>query len=177
MSVAVVRLKPETNTVLTAGKLSIAGNAITNKFIKLTLSWSLIFMGNPRTAKWAVLIEPMGKPRMTRQDKWKKRDRVLRYRQWKDELLYMSKSANYPRTPHSITIKGRFNLPKSWTKKQKALKYGSAHLEKPDIDNFAKAVIDALFGEDKSIAELHVYKSYCEEGQRPAVIIEVTGED
>lgn len=70
------------------------------------------------------------------------------------------------KTPVSLHLSFFLPIPKSLSeKKKKALKW---HVNKPDVDNLAKAVMDAinnagLWEDDKLVAELKVDKQY---GQR-----------
>ena len=64
-----------------------------------------------------------------------------------------------------IDITAEFQVPKSYTKKQKAeIKKGALPQKKPDSDNIAKVVMDALNGvayyDDKQVVELRVKKVY-----------------
>lgn len=67
-----------------------------------------------------------------------------------------------------IEITGRFNPPKSATKSQKALMLAGQipFTHKPDCDNLAKVVLDALNGiayeDDRQITRLSVRKEYAE---------------
>lgn len=65
-----------------------------------------------------------------------------------------------------------FPRPKSVSKK---IQY---HLKKPDIDNLAKSLLDGMNGifyiDDKQVYELHVYKFYCEDLDKPGISIQVT---
>lgn len=64
-----------------------------------------------------------------------------------------------------LDITAYFGVPKSYTKKQKeAIKNGVLPNKKPDADNIAKVVLDALNGvayeDDKQVVELRVSKLY-----------------
>jgi Holliday junction resolvase RusA-like endonuclease len=71
-------------------------------------------------------------------------------------------------------ITGTFPIPKSVSKKQMSemLNGGVYHTKKPDCDNMAKSVLDALNGvayhDDSQIVKLHVSKQY---GEIPSVKI------
>lgn len=85
-------------------------------------------------------ISPVPKPRMTRADAWKQRDTVVRYFKFCDKL----------REEYQRPIKGGLRLtfyvqmPKSWPKKKKLLMEGMPHQQRPDLDNYIKAFLDAL---------------------------------
>ena len=91
---------------------------------------------------WAVT--PMAKPRMTRADKWKQRDCVLRYRAYKDELRL--RNVQVPEGGVRITF--TIPMPASWSKKKRAEMTGRAHQQRPDIDNLHKGLLDAVLKED-----------------------------
>lgn len=112
---------------------------------------------------------PMGKPRMTQQDKWKvnpnhedpkKRQRpaITKYWKYKDALkaaaekqCFVMPECNY----HMI-----FYIPvsASWSKKKKVLMDKKPHKHKPDKDNLEKAVLDCLCKEDSGIWDGRVTK-------------------
>lgn len=97
---------------------------------------------------------PLGKPRMTRQDKWKKRPRVVRYWDWSSRLKAAC-SLMLP-TAESVTSldwTAYFEPPKSWSKKKRCEVIGKLHRAKPDRDNIDKAVLDSLFKQDSGIAK------------------------
>lgn len=79
--------------------------------------------------------------------------------------------------PVSATIIAAFGIPKSSSKKRKVEMMAGRVLptKKPDTDNIAKIVLDALNGlaypDDKQVVELHVIKVYDLEG---CVTVELT---
>jgi Holliday junction resolvase RusA-like endonuclease len=91
-------------------------------------------------------ITPMGAPRMTRADAWKKRPVVIRYREFKDAVR-----------DHGVVFENGdgvvFNIPmpQSWSAKKKASMCGTGCRSKPDIDNLFKALLDALYEDDAHI--------------------------
>lgn len=96
-------------------------------------------------------IVPIGKPRMTRRDKWEKRECVTRYWQYKDSLQWLLKEAgvrNFPDSIKSITFV--LPMPKSWSKAMRLQMDGMPHQQKPDIDNILKGFLDAVKKEDKT---------------------------
>ena len=86
-------------------------------------------------------ITPVPKPRQTRADKWKKRPSVLRYRAFADEVRY--KILDKDMNGKAITF--GMPMPKSWSKKKRIDMDGKPHTQRPDIDNLAKALFDALY--------------------------------
>lgn len=69
----------------------------------------------------------------------------------------------------AVTIKAYFGIPKNTSKKQKEemLNNNISPVKKPDIDNIAKIILDALnklaFNDDNQIIKLSVEKIYSEE--------------
>jgi len=110
-------------------------------------------------------ITPMGKPRMTRSDKWKKRDCVLRYRAYKDEIRL--RGVSVPEASAHITFV--IPMPASWSKKKRQSMNGMPHRQRPDIDNLHKGLLDALFTEDCQVWDHWITKVWGEQG---AIIIE-----
>lgn len=106
-------------------------------------------------------ILPMGAPRQTQRDRWKKRPVIERYHAYRDQLRYALPSYELGLELHII-----FYLPlkASYSKKKKAELLGTLHSEKPDIDNLVKGFMDAFGGEDKHVAILRAEKYWAEEG-------------
>ena len=69
----------------------------------------------------------------------------------------------------AVTIKAYFGIPKNTSKKQKEemLNNNISPVKKPDIDNIAKIILDALnklaFNDDNQIIKLRIEKVYSEE--------------
>jgi len=81
--------------------------------------------------------------------------------------------------PTEVIIKAFFSVPSSLSKKKKAQLYGMPCLKKPDVDNIAKIVLDALNGvayqDDAQIEKLRVEKMYVSsETESPRVEIAIT---
>ena len=118
-----------------------------------------------------VSILPMGKPRMTQRDKWKKRPSVVRYREYADELR--RQLGQIPAGIGSLSWRAYFPLPTSWSKKKKAEMQGQPHLSKPDRDNIDKGILDALFPNGDS----HVYRGSVlklwDDGKGPRIEFEI----
>lgn len=131
----------------------------------------------PRNAKReAVLatikLQPIGKPRMTRRDKWAKRPSVVRYRAWAGEARRQVKPLSLPANPLRLKIVAYFEMPKSWSKAKRAELAGQPHRQKPDWDNVAKAVQDIFWTDDQVVAEGHVLK-FWDDGNGARVEMEV----
>ena len=95
-------------------------------------------------------IDPMGKPRMTQRDTWKKRPVVTRYYGFKDELNLKCNKAGVI-MGDVLGISFVIPMPKSWSKKKKAEFNNMPHQQTPDLDNLIKAVKDCLCKEDSNI--------------------------
>lgn len=94
-----------------------------------------------------IYIQPVPKPRMTRSDKWKKRPCVLAYRAFADELRL--KVRKLPEPPFKITF---------YIHSKIASRHDTPHLYRPDVDNLAKAAIDALW----PAADAHIWSIWSE---------------
>lgn len=106
-------------------------------------------------------IIPMGKPRMTRADKWKKRPEVMRYRAFCDEVRL--RGVTLPESGAHVTFV--LPMPASWSKKKRQQHYGQPHQAKPDCDNMLKALMDALYEDDAHIWDCRITKVWGEIGQ------------
>lgn len=92
-------------------------------------------------------ILPVPKPRMTRSDKWKQRDCVMRYRAFCDEVRL--KKVNLPPAGAAVTF--ILPMPSSWSRKKRLAMNGQPHQSKPDLSNMIKALEDALHIDDSHI--------------------------
>lgn len=108
-------------------------------------------------------IAPIGKPRMTQSDKWKKRACTRNYWAFKD---YLNKDGFQLSNRFSILFCVPF--PKSYSKKKCRQLFLKPHQEKPDLDNMLKAVADSLKKEDKDIHEIRARKVW---SYKPAIFI------
>ena len=106
-------------------------------------------------------ILPMGKPRMTRADKWKKRPQVMRFRAFCDHVRLLG--ATMPESNSHITF--ILPMPKSWSKKKRQQFDGKPHQSKPDFDNLVKALSDAIYEDDAHIWDARITKLWGEVGQ------------
>lgn len=65
------------------------------------------------------------------------------------------------------TIRAYFKIPKSVSKKKHAEMIDAPYASKPDTDNIAKSILDALNGiaydDDSQVVELNVYKIYSDD--------------
>ncbi len=102
-------------------------------------------------------IEPRAKPRMTRQGRWKQT--VKEYFQWVNRLQWEAKLKGCPMPlPDRYEVRFQIKPPKSYSKKKVREILGSGHTVKPDWDNLAKALQDALCKDDSHIYRVTVTK-------------------
>jgi len=81
--------------------------------------------------------------------------------------------------PVALSLRFYLPIPASWSKKRtEAANLGREHhVKKPDVDNFAKAVMDAcngvLFVDDSQVMNLHVSKHYSKWPRVAVTLMEV----
>lgn len=107
------------------------------------------------------LIDPVAKPRMTRRDKWKKRNCVVKYFNFKDEV----KDLEIFVPDFGSKIIFEIPVPESWSNKKKMEHIGRPHKSRPDIDNYLKGLFDAIFEEDSHIWNVSVEKVWGKVGK------------
>jgi Holliday junction resolvase RusA-like endonuclease len=115
-----------------------------------------------------LFVTPVPKPRMTQKDRWAKRPAVVRYYAFCDELRVAWGNDTLEKPPGALSttfpVPARLRLifgipmPQSWSKRKKALMVGVAHQSRPDVDNLAKAFLDALCEDDSYVWDLHASK-------------------
>src|SRR5690606_19230936 len=93
--------------------------------------------------------------------KWAKRPAVLRYRAFKDECRL--KRVELPSGGACITFV--LPMPKSWSRKKMMEMCGKPHRQKPDLDNLAKALMDAVHDDDAGIWSMSLAKVWGFKGQ------------
>ena len=109
----------------------------------------------------AYAITPMGKPRMTQRDKWKKRPATDAYHDFCDTVRRLG--INLPLSGAHVTF--ILPMPKSWPEKKKLNLVGKAHQLKPDVDNCLKALMDAVFDDDSKVWDVRITKLWGREGR------------
>ena len=104
-------------------------------------------------------ILPCPKPRMTKADRWRKRQSVMKFfafrdavRQYKESKVVL-RSAYHPNNLEfeSFEIEFHVPMPKSWSKKKRKDMAGTPHQQRPDLDNYLKAWKDSVFEEDSVV--------------------------
>ena len=105
-------------------------------------------------------VVPVPKPRMTQRDKWQKRPAVMRYRAFCDDLR--ARKCTFPESGSHVIF--HMPMPKSWSKKKRAEMLGQPHQQKPDVDNLAKAILDAVLKDDSGVWDMRTTKRWSEIG-------------
>ena len=99
-------------------------------------------------------------------------------RAWKQENFYCIEDV-----PTTIIINAFFRVPVSLSKKKRAALFGTAYLHKPDCDNVAKIILDALNGlayqDDRQINCLLIHKAYvaCDDDEPRVEVTIIGGEE
>lgn len=114
--------------------------------------------------------QPMGKPRMTQRDVWKKRPCVVRYRAWTDKAR--AAAGKLTAGPQNVSWTAYFAMPKSWLQSKKDKMRGGPHQQKPDRDNCDKALLDSLFKDDSGISDGTLRKRW-DDGNGPRMEVRV----
>lgn len=109
--------------------------------------------------------DPTPKPRMTQRDQWKQRPAVLRYRSFCDDARTAARRAGFTMPAAGAHLAFYVPMPKSWSKKKRAEMNGHPHQQRPDIDNYVKAVLDALCEDDSHIWQLSSEKRWATVGR------------
>ncbi|UYZ60144.1 RusA family crossover junction endodeoxyribonuclease [Hymenobacter latericus] len=119
-------------------------------------------MGKPRHI--VIEHEPMGAPRMTKSDKWKKRDVVVRYHALKDAIRAACATHGYT-LGEAVALRFEIPMPAGWSKRKKEEMRGKPHQQRPDWDNLAKGFCDAFNVEDSHVHTAHITKVWADEGR------------
>lgn len=128
-----------------------------------------------------ILGEPMGKqrPKFARVGNFTRTytpKETVNYENWVKLSYQNFGGENFGDTPLKVQITAKYPIPKSFSKKkhEMAIDGEIRPTTKPDCDNIAKIICDALNGiaydDDKQIVELLVVKEYAE---RPRVVVEI----
>lgn len=115
-------------------------------------------------------ITPIAAPRMTRSDKWRKKNHpnpkweiracVEKYWNFKDKVKELG--INVENRNH---VSFYIPMPKSWNDKKKERINGKPHEQRPDVDNLTKALLDSIFKEDSHIYDIRISKHWSYEGK------------
>jgi len=118
----------------------------------------------------------MGKPRMTRADSWKKRDCVLRYRKFADELRQAvcgDARKKFSENAFCVSWTAYFQVPESWKTDRVLAHKGKIHQVKPDRDNVDKAILDSLFENDARISDAKYMRKRWDDGGGARIELEI----
>ena len=105
-------------------------------------------------------ITPVPKPRQTQADKWRQRPSVMRYREFADRCRLLGVTIR----EGGDRITFLMPMPRSWSKKAREQMRGKPHQQRPDVDNLAKALLDAVFPEDCRVWDSRMTKIWADEG-------------
>lgn len=83
---------------------------------------------------------------------YKRKKRLGRYNLYKVDLKSICRVKGFEMPIQGCSVKFYVPMPKSWRDWQRAVMNGTLCLNRPDLDNYLKAVLDSLLKEDKSIA-------------------------
>ena len=99
---------------------------------------------------------------MTRRDKWLNPPRlcVAQYRAFKDEVRLAK--INIPDCNARIYF--FIPIPKSWSRQKQQEMVWKPHQQTPDIDNYLKALMDAIFDDDSHVWDIRPTKIWAKEG-------------
>ena len=98
---------------------------------------------------------------MTQSDKWKKRQLVMKYRAFADEVRL--RGVSVPESGSHVTFV--LPMPKSWSKKKRVEMDGKPHQQVPDADNLGKAILDSIYKDDCHIWDIRFTKIWGKTGQ------------
>jgi len=114
---------------------------------------------------------PAPRPRFSKYGTYNKKE----YTEYKQKIawMYKARGGKLHDGKVNIAIDFFFAVPKGWSKKKR--ENMSEYLPRADVDNLAKAILDALNGvaykDDKQVASLFARKQYC--NCESGVIVEV----
>ena len=108
-------------------------------------------------------VAPCSKPRMTQRDRWKKRQCVLDFFAFRDRIKQEIKDKDALSNWDELVVIFLVPMPKSWSKKKKALMAGQPMQQRPDLDNYLKGLFDATHEEDATIWKVTASKIWTSE--------------
>jgi Holliday junction resolvase RusA-like endonuclease len=119
--------------------------------------------------------KPQGRPRFARAGKFVRTYDPPESRAYKDavrDAIKLQCPTYYP--DQAIYVSIWFHMPRP---KRLRLRPNIPHIKRPDVDNLAKAILDALTGvlwrDDAQICRLHIDKRYTDDDYNPGIDIEV----
>lgn len=123
------------------------------------------------TKQFTIVGDPVGAPRMTRSDRWRKRPCVQRYFAWRDKAREAAGELPPVESITHFEVIAYFSPPVSWSRKKREAAIGKPHRTRPDADNILKAAGDALFPEDSGLHAVTASK-YWDTAERVEIYID-----
>jgi len=98
-----------------------------------------------------IACDPVTSPRQSQRSRWKPSPHEIRYRAYCDELRLKCNAAKF-QLSDQVEMIFYLPMPKSWSKRRKKeLNDKPAKTSPKDTDNLAKAVLDAIFKDDRHV--------------------------
>lgn len=122
-------------------------------------------------------VEPYGtpRPRFSRRGNYVQTYHPAKYTQYKHSVKQFLPRTLFDNVPISVKMLFIVKIPNSWSKSRKRAAVGKWCMKKPDVDNYAKAILDAgnehTWQDDSIVVDLHVKKKY---GIEPCVYLKIT---
>jgi len=113
-----------------------------------------------KTLSFVVPGIPIGKPRMTRRDKWAKRPCVMQYWAYADAIRRACPNPPPAEQVVFVEVFARFEPPASWSKSKREKAIGMLKRTKPDGDNIEKGTFDALWKQDEKLGDQFVNRTW-----------------
>lgn len=106
-------------------------------------------------------ITPMPYKRMTRFSKFNAE--MQGYYAWRDSIRLLARSKRFE-LPDRFVVTFLLPMPPSWSQKKRDQLEGQPHQQKPDTNNLAKALEDALRDDDEKIWNVSATKLWAVKG-------------
>jgi Holliday junction resolvase RusA-like endonuclease len=145
--------------------------------MSVTSSTGALVLSPKKLCRFEVMTVPRGWERAGALVRWKNGSPYVHFYVTPDETEYQADFAWAARAMHrgppsllpiAVTIQASTPIPPSWREREKAAaRYGERMpTGKPDIDNIAKSIMDAMigiiYGDDAQVVDLHTVKRYCD---------------
>ena len=115
-------------------------------------------------------IPPTPKPRMTISDRRPYPPKKYKGKVWPRPAVTRWKTFKNMVIAHKVTLPEDgahvifyLAMPKSWSRRKKEKMLGQLHKQTPDWDNLAKALCDAIYGNDACISDIRISKYWAYE--------------
>ena len=120
---------------------------------------------HPNSHNWIYIqTDPVTAPRQSQSSRWKPTPHIQRYRCYRDELRIRCNAAKFTLSDQ-IEMIFYLPMPKSWSKRRKLqMDNQPAKSNSKDIDNLAKAVMDALLPQDRHVWRIVASKFWAYSG-------------